>query len=71
MKKNDRDSIENPLFRLALVAMKRAAKTAQEQAIIHNTQLVIWRDNRVVKLSPNEIGEKAADYQPVSSPGKI
>ena len=35
MAENDIDSVENPLFKLALVALKRAAKNAREQAIIH------------------------------------
>jgi len=61
--KNDIDSVENPLFKLALVALKRAAKNAREQAILHNTKLIIWRDNRLVKLSPDEIREQAAEYR--------
>lgn len=65
----NKDNIENPLFKLALVAMKRAAKKAHEQALIHNTQLVIWCDDRVVKLSPDKIREQEADYQ-VTSIGK-
>ena len=63
MAENDIDSVENPLFKLALVALKRAAKNAREQAIIHNTQLIIWKDNHVVKLSPREIREQSADYR--------
>jgi len=39
------------------------AKKPREQAIIHNTQLIIWRDNRVVKLSPDEICEQVVDYR--------
>ena len=63
MAENDIDSVENPLFKLALVALKRAAKNAREQAIIHNTQLIIWKDNHVVKLSPREIREQSAVYR--------
>ena len=63
MAENDIDSVENPLFKLALVALKRAAKNAREQAIIHNTRLIIWKDNHVVKLSPREIREQSADYR--------
>ncbi|VAX11850.1 hypothetical protein MNBD_GAMMA26-2576 [hydrothermal vent metagenome] len=54
---------KNPLLRLALPALKRAAKNACEQAIIHNTKLVIWRDNHVVKLSPDKVCEQSADYR--------
>ncbi len=64
MAKNDINSIENPLFLLALSALKRAAKNASEQALIHNTQLIIWKDNRIVRISPNEIRQQAADYRP-------
>ncbi len=63
MAENDIGSVENPLFKLALVALKRAAKNAREQAIIHNTRLIIWKDNHVVKLSPREIREQSADYR--------
>ncbi len=63
MAENNTDSIENPLFKLALVALRRASKNAREQAIIHNTQLIIWKDNRVVKLSPREIREQSVEYR--------
>ena len=70
-RKHDKNNIENPLFKLALVAMKRAARKAREQAIIHNTQLIIWQDDRIVKLSPNEIREQAADYHILDHAGKV
>ena len=55
MKANEIDKANNPLIKLALPALQRAAKKAREQAIIHNTPLIFWRDNRVFKLSPDEI----------------
>jgi len=58
----ERDKARNPLFKLALPALQRAAVRAREQAILHNTQIIIWRDNHLVKLSPNEIREQASDY---------
>lgn len=63
MKADEIDKAKNPLLRLALPALQRAAKNAREQAIIHNTQLIIWRNNRVVRLSPDEIREQAVDYR--------
>jgi len=59
MQESEIDNIENPLFRLALPALKRAAKNARELAILHNTRLIIWKNNHIVKLSPDEIREEA------------
>lgn len=63
MTASDIDKAKNPLLGLALPALQRAAKNAREQAIIHNTLLIIWKDNHVVKLSPDEIREQAANYR--------
>lgn len=63
MTANEIGSARNPLLRLALPALQRAAKNAREQAIIHNTRLVLWQNNHIVKLSPNEIREQAAVYK--------
>ena len=53
----------NPLLKLALPALQRAAQKAREQAILHNTRLIIWRGNQIVKLSPDDIRKQAADYK--------
>ncbi len=63
MTSNEIDKARNPLLKLALPALKRAAVRAREQAILHNTQIIIWQDNHLVKLSPNEIREQAANYE--------
>lgn len=63
MKADEIDKAKNPLIKLALPALQRAAKNAREQALIHNTPLIFWRDNHIVKLSPDEIREQAADYR--------
>ena len=63
MTKNDIANAKNTLLAMALPALQRAARNAREQAIIHNTRLIIWKDNHVVKLSPKEIREQLADYQ--------
>ncbi|MEE8429455.1 MAG: hypothetical protein V3S33_08155 [Gammaproteobacteria bacterium] len=62
MTANDIDRAKNPLLGLALPALQRAAKNARDQAILHNTRLIIWRDGHIVKLPPDEICEQAADY---------
>lgn len=63
MASNKIDKSKNPLPKLALPALKRAGVRAREQAILHNTQIIIWRDNHLVKLSPNEIREQAESYK--------
>lgn len=63
MQKTETENIENPLFRLALPALKRAAKNARELAILHNTRLIIWKNNHIVKLSADEIREQAGEYR--------
>ena len=62
MTADDIDKAKNPLLGLALHALQRAAKNAREQAILHNTLLIIWKDNHIVRLSPEEIREQAGDY---------
>ncbi len=61
MTADDIDKAKNPLLGLALQALQRAAKNAREQAILHNTPLIIWEDNRIVRLSPDEIREPVTD----------
>ncbi len=61
MKVTDIDKAKNPLLKLALPALQRAAKNARKQAIFHNTQLIIWRNNKIVKLTPDEIKEQFGD----------
>jgi len=63
MTADDIDKAKNPLLGLALQALQRAAKNAREQALIHNTPLIFWRNNHIVRLSPEEIREQAADYR--------
>ena len=63
MTANEIDCAKNPLLRLALPALQRAAKNARDQAMLHKTQLIIWQDDHIVKLSPVEIREQAGDYR--------
>jgi len=57
MRPEDIDKAKNPLLGLALHALRRAAKNARKLAVFHNTHLIIWQDNRVVKIPPNKIAE--------------
>ncbi len=61
MKANEITNANNPLLKLALPALERAAKNARVQAIFHNTKLIIWRDNQIVKLSPDEIRQQETE----------
>ena len=63
MTANEIDRAKNPLLRLALPALQRAAKNARDQAMLHKTQLIIWQNGHIVKLSPGEIREQAGDYR--------
>lgn len=63
MTANEINRAKNPLLRLALPALQRAAKNARDQAMFHETQLIIWQNGHIVKLSPMEIREQVADYQ--------
>lgn len=63
MKANEIDKARSPLLKLALPALQRAAQKAREQAILHNTRLILWRENQVVRLSTDEIREQAANYK--------
>lgn len=63
MKASEIDKARNPLLKLALPALQRAAQKAREQAILHNTRLILWRENQVVRLSADEIREEAVDYK--------
>lgn len=61
MKAEDIDKAKNPLLGLALPALKRAAKNARDLAIFHNTKIIIWRNNRIVRLSADEIRAQKGD----------
>ncbi len=63
MKADEIDKARNPLLKLVLPALQRAAQNARQQALLHDTRLILWRENQVVRLSADEIREQAADYK--------
>jgi len=52
----------NSLLDLVFPALERAAKRAREEALVHNTDLIVWRDSKVCRISPQELREQAAVY---------
>lgn len=61
-KTNDSNETPRSLLDLVQPALERAARRAREDALAHNTDLIVWRDNRVYRISPREIREDAARY---------
>lgn len=55
MKATEINKAKDPLLGLALQALKRSAENARKLAILHNTRLIIWRDNHVVKIPSNRL----------------
>jgi hypothetical protein len=47
---------------LVLPALERAAQKAREEALAHSTDLIVWQNNQVRRISPKEIREQAAQY---------
>uniref|UniRef100_E6QTB4 Uncharacterized protein n=1 Tax=mine drainage metagenome TaxID=410659 RepID=E6QTB4_9ZZZZ len=39
----------------SLAAMRRAARMAREQAILTNTAIVVMRDNKIVRITAEEL----------------
>ncbi|MDT8397416.1 MAG: hypothetical protein RQ899_02235 [Pseudomonadales bacterium] len=58
----DISQAKNPLLSMALPALQRAAGNARRMAIEHNTALVIWKDNKVMHISPLELKEEQECY---------
>jgi len=47
---------------LVLPALERAAQRAREEALAHSTDLIVWQNNQVRRISPKEMREQAAEY---------
>ncbi len=47
---------------LVLPALERAAQKAREEALAHSTDLIVWQNNQVRRISPKEIREQTAQY---------
>lgn len=59
MKPETIDQARDPLLRLSLVAMRRAAHRAREIAQRTHTALIIVRGGKVVRIEPGRIQEES------------
>ena len=64
MNTKDISEAKNPDLRASVVAMRRAAELARETAIRTNTDLVVVKDGRLVRISAQVLREaRAADIE--------
>lgn len=64
MKTNDITKAKNTALRGSLNALQRAAGEARKLAIQTNTFLVIVKDGKLLRVSPDELRQSAADTTP-------
>ena len=57
------EKAKNPLLKLALPALERAARQARKLAVQTGTALVVMQDGRLQRIQPGEVSEAVADYQ--------
>ncbi len=63
MKPDAENKIEQEsVLDLVLPALQRAAQRARSEALAHSTDLIVWQNNQVRRISPKEIREQAAQY---------
>ena len=63
MKPDAENKIEQEsVLDLVLPALERAAQRAREEALAHSTDLIVWQNNQVRRISPKEMREQAAEY---------
>jgi hypothetical protein len=55
MTQEDLSQAKNPDLRASLAAMRRAAKMARTTAIQTNTEIVIVRDGKLVRITAEEL----------------
>lgn len=53
---------KSPLSHRALPALKRSAQRARQEALRHNTDLIIWQDNKLCRITPRQIKEESGQY---------
>lgn len=58
----DNRNEQQSVLDLVLPALERAAQKAREEALAHSTDLIVWQNNQVRRISPKEIREQAAQY---------
>lgn len=60
MNANDISNAKDPDLRASLGALRRAAQQARKTAIQTETDLVIVKDGRMQRISPEELRQQAA-----------
>lgn len=60
MNTNDISNAKDPDLRASLGALRRAAQQARKTAILTETDLVIVKDGRMQRISPDELRQQAA-----------
>jgi len=60
MNTNDISNAKDPDLRASLGALRRAAQQARKTAIQTGTDLVIVKDGRMQRISPEELRQQAA-----------
>ncbi|HBU26272.1 MAG TPA: hypothetical protein DEB19_02850 [Synechococcales bacterium UBA8138] len=57
----DLHEASDPDIRGSVAAMKRAAQSAREIAIQTNTDLIIMKNDNIVRISPEELRQDSVD----------
>ena len=57
----DLQEASNPDIRGSVAATNRAAQSAREIAIQTNTDLIIMKNNNIVRISPEELRQNSLD----------
>ena len=65
MNANDLSEAKDPDLRASLTALRRAAQLARQTAILTETNLVIVKDGRMVRISANELRQQAQPEEPL------
>lgn len=66
MKTNDITKAKNPALRGSLKALRRSAAAARKIAIQTGTHLVIVKDGKLLRISPEELRQDAEGDTPQS-----
>lgn len=64
----DLDRASDPMLRASLAAMRRAALEARRLAIQTDTDIVVYQDGRIVRISAQELREQMARGPQLAEP---
>jgi len=70
MKAKHLDKARNPLLSAALVAIRRAARRAREEALRTHTRIVVLRSGSIERVEVQEMQDSAARHSAGSAPKK-